>query len=59
MDSPDFAIGQLVNAGINGFVAFLVWNLIQQNRQLIAEVKERDNTLMQLVFKLIDKFNLD
>lgn len=59
MDDPNLAIGQIVNAGINGFVAFLVWNLIQQNRQLIAEVRERDSNLMQLIYKLIDESHGD
>ncbi len=54
MDDPTLPIGQLLNAGINGFVAFLIYNLIQQNRQLIAEMRERDGALMQLIYKLID-----
>ena len=55
MDNSALQIGELLNAGINGFVAFLVYNLIQQNRQLIAEMRERDAALMQLIHKLIDE----
>ncbi len=55
MDNSALPIGELLNAGINGFVAFLVYNLIQQNRQLIAEMRERDAALMQLIHKLIDE----
>jgi hypothetical protein len=55
MDDNAFPFGQLLNAGINGFVAMLIWNLIQQNKQLIAEMRERDSALVQLIYKLIDK----
>lgn len=55
MDDSSLPIGQLLNAGINGFVAYLIYNLIQQNRQLIAEMRERDGALLQLIHKLIDE----
>jgi hypothetical protein len=57
MDNSTFPIGELLNAGINGFVAYLIYNLIQQNRQLIAEVRERDGALLQLIHKLIERLD--
>ena len=59
MEDSAFPIGQILNAGINGFVAYLIYNLIQQNKQLIAEMRVRDDALLQLIHKLIDERHRD
>lgn len=47
-------ITEIINVGANGLVAWFCWNLIQQNRELLTEIRNRDDCLLQLINRLID-----
>ncbi|MBS0016409.1 MAG: hypothetical protein KFF72_08620 [Arthrospira sp. SH-MAG29] len=44
---------ELLRVGSDGVVIFLVWSLMKQNQELIAEVNSRDNELMRLIYKIL------
>jgi hypothetical protein len=55
MDGSTLPIGEILNAGVNGFVAYLIYNLIQQNNHLIKELREYNKMFLDMAFKAMDK----
>lgn len=50
---------ELLRIGSDGVVIFLVWSLVKQNHNLIAEVNSRDNELIKLIYKILDDKRLE
>ncbi|MGB3535430.1 MAG: hypothetical protein WBA13_18170 [Microcoleaceae cyanobacterium] len=47
-------LNSLISTGFDGLVALLIWNLTQTNKTLLAEIKERDKILTDIILNLLN-----
>ncbi len=45
---------EILQAGTNGAILLIIWNLFQTNRQLIDEIRSRDEQLLRIIDKLME-----